>query len=176
MRSLRVPETNDYGLVLPPQADDEAIIEYLKPANIHSLGVNRHHLYWPRGYYLRTSELAFRFREHRFNSVWMTIGSHHQYHELFDAVPVPPDDVMQAFLDEAAILDELGVCMHAVQMMDKGIYEGRVRKIDKVQQHRRERLATIEAVFDLEDEFRVIPVEFAQAMLHGAEVFLDRAA
>lgn len=176
MRKPRVPEANDYGLVLPPQADDEAIIEYLKPADIHSLGVNRHHLYWPRGFYLRAGDLAFAFREHRFNSVWMTVANHRQYHEEFDGVPVPPNDVMRAFLDEAAILDELGVCMHAVQMMDENIYRGRVRKLDKVMEHRQERLATIEAVFTLEPEFRVVPAEFAQAVLHGAEVFLDKAA
>ncbi len=176
MRKLRVPEANDYGLVLPPPPDGVEVIEYLKPANIHSLGVNRHHLYWPRNFYLDTSDLAFRFREHRFNSVWMTIGKHQQYHKEYDGVPVPPDDVMRAFLDEAAVLDELGVCMHAVQMMDVNIYRGRVRKMDKVMEHRQERLATIEAVFELETEFRVVPAEFAQAVLHGAEVFLDRAA
>ena len=139
MQMLSTPETNSFGLVLPPSEEE---LEYLRlfqrPKNRPD-SVDRHHLYWPRNLY-NTSKLSNRFREHRFNSIWILMTDHRILHKEYDGVPVPPRDVMTTFLDEAELLDELGVCVRAVEMIDSALYEGRVTHLNEVEENRQSKI------------------------------------
>jgi hypothetical protein len=130
----RVPETNKFGLVLPPTP--HSLSKPLKPerrSNSYGDGSDRHHLYWPKKLY-SNGLLTTEFREHRFNSVWLLRSDHNVIHNNFDGVPFPPTEIMEAFLEEAAVLEELDVCVRAVEMLDLATYEGRVRHKKKLKQ------------------------------------------
>lgn len=168
MKKRRAPETNSFGLVLPPDPEKLKYLELAKPNNPGEQSINRHHLYWPAKRYNRSSPLAKEFRDHPFNSVWLLTSDHMALHNEFNGVPVPPKDVMEAYLEEAVLLEELGVCIRAVEMIDAAIYEGRVSRPDVIEDHRQQRMETI-----CEDVIKAGRLEIIQGGI--AELTLSRA-
>ena len=117
---------NEFGLALPParvEFDPEPIQE--TAPETRRCFVSRHHLYWPRAEYL-ADPLKHEFREHRFNSIWLDDRQHRAIHIGYLGTRSPKPEIMHAFLDEAKILDDLGVCVRAIEMINEAIYEGRV--------------------------------------------------
>jgi hypothetical protein len=161
MRLQHVPETNSFGLVLPPSPEDLEYLQLFQRPKHKPDTVDRHNLYWPRSLYV-SSALAQQFREHRFNSIWTLRRDHNSIHSKFDGVPIPPQEVMSAYLDEAELLDELGVCVRAVEMMDIAIYEGRVRLPKAIKENRQQKIETIQSTIELVDYFEVIPAHLAR--------------
>lgn len=160
----RSPETNRFGLVLPPSSEYLGYLSLAKPKNRPDT-VDRHHLYWPRTHYLN-SAIGRDFREHRFNSVWMLRTDHNNLHHDFDGVPLPPSDVMATYLDEALLLDELGVCVRAVEMIDTAIYEGRVKRQPKTEEHRQHKLEAIRLSIEKVNRLEVLPDYIAQLAIY----------
>lgn len=122
--------------------------------------MDRHHLYWPRTLYI-PSKLAKEFREHRFNSIWLLRSDHDSIHHRFDGVPIPSEDVMSTYLDEARLLDKLGVCVAALEMIDTAIYEGRVRYHRSVEENRESKLRTIDHHMKLVNGFEILPSQIS---------------
>src|SRR5579884_1808401 len=168
MRHERVPETNSFGLVLPPSSDNISYLLPNSPKPKKQEFVDRHHLYWPRSVYLSDSKLAFKFREHRFNSVWILRTEHDAYHAIYDSVPIPPREVMQTFLEEAKLLEELNVCVQAIEMIDSAIYQGLVVNHSRVEEKRCWRLERAQATLERAARLEVIPLEVAQLAVERA--------
>jgi hypothetical protein len=167
----RVPETNSFGLALPPSPED---LEYLrffqrlwkKPDNIE-----QHHLYWPWSLY-EVSSLARSFREHHFNSIFITANDHrglNSFHEEFDGVPVPSDDVMVTYFDEVKVLDELAAAVEAVELADASRREGRIIRMSTqmFKERQQERLSIVHSIVDRinRTEFEVTPVKLSQFVI-----------
>ncbi len=173
MRFERHPETNGFGLVLPPEPEG---LEYLsfrgprkrQPRPDH---LSRHHLYWPEKLY-RRNELSLMFREHRFSSVWLLRSDHDVIHRKYDGVPVPPKDVMETYLHEAALLDELEVVIRAVEMIDEAIYEGRVKRPVRAQGRREQNLELIHEKFAEARKVELISQQAANLLLPRAQVLI----
>lgn len=86
------------------------------------------------------------------------LGSDHaDVHHAYDGVPVPSRDVMRVFLAEAALLSALHVSVTAVEMIDDALYEGRVVRIDRAQEQRRQRLEVIHSTLSHVSGIQVIP-------------------
>src|SRR5690606_24480240 len=103
-------------------------------------------------------------REHRFNSIWLPRFQHERLHRRYDPLVreypdyfIPNKDVMVAFLDEAELLEDLGVNIRAVDMMDEAIYEGRVKKIDQTLENRDARIQKVSEYMKRMHEVTVIP-------------------
>lgn len=161
MRIKRVPETNPFGLVLPPSHEDLKYLKLFKKPKQKPDGVDRHHLYWPGKVY-ESSKLAKQFREHRFNHIWILRSDHDRLHWRYDGVPIPPRDVMLTFLDEARLLDSLDVHAGAITMMDLQLYMGRVKKLEAFNERRLGRISTITETIKQVDRFEVVPRQVAQ--------------
>ena len=117
MRLTHQPETTSYGLALPP---DETMLAHLAEKYKKSTFTqfsDRHHLYWPKSIYPEGT-IAKKFREHRFNIVWLLRSDHNNIHRHYDGVPPPSPEIMHSFLNEAHVLDELEVCVKAIEMID----------------------------------------------------------
>jgi len=159
------PETNSFGLVLPPSPEELDYLSYNKPKNTPD-SVERHHLYWPRVNYA-SSSLAQRFREHRFNSIWILHSDHTNYHSRFDGVPIPAKDVIKAYLEEAIMLDELDLCVTAIEMVNAAIYEGKVSRHGHAENTKKRKIEHIEQVYD-RLQLEVITNEVAQFTIERA--------
>lgn len=170
----RVPETNSFGLVLPPTSDELEYLSLQAPNNRHN-GVDRHHLYWPRSLYL-TSPLAKKFREHEFNSIWLMRHDHDNIHRHYDGVPFPPRTVMKAFLEEAELLEGLGISMRAVEMIDTAIYEGRLRNEAMGHANRSYHLEVIQQSLDRAARLEVVPQIVASMAVTKALNFAETQA
>jgi len=167
-RLERVPETNSLGLVVPPSPEELAYFA-VKPQNAATDGIDRHHLYWPRALY-KPNSLAYKFREHRFNSIWLLRSDHDGIHANYDGVPFPPRAVMHAFLGEAALLDNLNVNLSAVAMIDDAIYEGRVRLPKRVQQSRLQKLEAIHTSLEQIPNLQIIQGTNARVAVERAQI------
>ena len=157
----RTPETTEYGLVLQPSPEE---LEYLRLFQVPKKRpdmVERHHLYWPRSLYFE-SKLATDFREHYFNSMWILHEDHTSIHKKYDGVPIPPEDVMDAFLDEAELLVELGICVRGVEMIDKAIYEDRISHLSIAEENRQQKIEIINTTIELVDHFEAMPAHLAR--------------
>jgi hypothetical protein len=122
-------------------------------------------LYWPETLY-ESTELSKHFRSHKFNTIWLLLSDHFEIHENKDGVPIPPEDVMLAYLDEAKILDELGVCVRAVEMINSAIYEGRVRRPSSTNEDRHQHFETIHANVRQIRSFEVMPVQHVDLVIN----------
>lgn len=155
---LKIPTRNRYGLIIPPEATKIKDTPDRAPQQRRSF-IDRHHLYFPKYVFREEGPLAYEFREHRFNKIWLPRVQHNRLHrryqpaiDLNPSVFVPSSEVMATFLDEAHLLDDLQVCVTAVTMIDQALYEGRVKQFSKTQEHRTERIQRIhEVVSKLED-------------------------
>lgn len=174
MRMERVPETSSLGLVVPPSSDEVSYLSH-NSADRHSLGVDRHHLYWPKIMYC-ASPLTREFRDNRFNVVWIHRHDHNELHSRYDGVPFPDRYVMEAFLEEAKILEALDVSVRAVEMINEAIYEGRVRKLAAGEAHREHHLEAIQKNIELAEQAEVVPLNLARFSIQKALLTLEEVA
>lgn len=175
MDGVRVPETNSFGLVLPPSAQDLEYLRLFKPHNRHKPDfVERHHLYWPRLYY-RSSELASKFRDHRFNSIWINMQDHDNLHKEYDGVPFPKEEIMYAFLNEAEILDRLGIQVKSVEMIDTAIYEGVVKDHQKIIEYRESQLENLYNTFNRALRISIVSKSLSELVIAEATEIIDMA-
>lgn len=179
-----MPDRNRYGLVIPPTAATSP--RRLLPAKEAGLDFpTKHHLYWPKSVFVAAGSLACEFRIHPFNIVTLPRFQHTEYHARYnEAVEhqfpgelVPEDDVMATFLDEAKLLERLGVSMRAIDMIDEAIYEGRVRQFAKTYENRQAHLDFIASGIGKAVELEFIRPERYQHMIQtAAEFIVARAA
>jgi len=192
MRIKYAPETNNLGLVLPPDRNELRYLrrepprrssrksiesketEETKVTNESKRSkkldfVERHHLYWPESLY-ETSDLANEFREHRFNSIWLLSSDHYNLHRQYQGVPIPPDDVMETFLQEAYLLDDLNISIKVVRSIEKAVQEDRVN-LDSTYEVWGERLDNI-SYLSQRAKFEVMPKEVARLVLGRAAPYI----
>jgi len=165
MRLERIPKTNDFGLVLPPDALRYSIT---KPAK--GDGISRHHLYWPECNYKADNGLAVRFREHKFNSIWLLRSDHDKIHENYDGVPVPHPYVMEAYLEEANLLETLNVTVTDVGRLDQAIEQRVINKWERAWAQRQQKIETINRTLEQLKEPQIVPTEIAQLALSQAVI------
>ncbi len=178
--ALRAPARNRHGLVIPP--DPANITPSRLALQPRRCFIDRHHLYYPRFAFREAGALAFEFREHRFNQVWLPRFQHdklhRRYNHLIEKQPdyfVPQGDVMATFLDEAYLLDELDVCVKAIDMIDEALYEGRVKHMNSALEHREQRLHIVEEVITQVPHFEVVTQYIARTALQNAARLLEAA-
>jgi hypothetical protein len=170
MKKERIPELNEYGLVLSPTKQE---LIALRPQRTRPLPeidkTNRHHLYWPATRYAGSrSSLVNSFREHRFNSVWILMSDHDNYHATYDGVPVPHRAVMHEFMREADLLTQLGVSVNAIENINKGLEIG--KRINNARTERRKEERLFEVIEGIEEVERInfIPEVFAKKAIERA--------
>lgn len=178
---MKAPDKNKNGLVVPPEP--VRIDERLAERYGERSKPDRHHLYFPRIEFQERGKLAHDFREHRFNSIWLPRFQHERLHKRYDrlirAHPgylVPSDEVMVTFLDEAHLLDELQVCVRAIEMMNDALYEGTVVKIDRTLENRQMRVESINDVVRRTANFEVITPQISRIAIEGAQRVMLSAA
>lgn len=159
---MKAPDKNKNGLVIPPTPIE------LSPEQANQKGrksfPDRHHVYFPRVAFLKSGNLAYRFREHQFNSIFLPRFQHERLHRRYDPLVrdypdffIPNEDVMATFLDEAELLEDLGVNVRAVDMINDAIYEDRVRRLDRTLENREERLEKVSQQMSRLCELTVVP-------------------
>jgi hypothetical protein len=180
IEGMHAPDRNRHGIVIPPhpaKITPAKLAFYSKKAF-----TDRHHLYFPRVSFREHSKLAFEFREHHTNSVWLPRFQHDKLHLRYDPLVrkypdylVPPEDVMATFMDEVGLLDELGVCMSAVNMIDEAIYEGRVKHIDEALENRESRIGRAAEIVQETQRFEIVAPWIARPAIESAAVMLNAA-
>lgn len=109
----RLVRVNSLGLAIPPQRLDCLGEECPVAEKLGHCFVDGHHLYFRRTKF-SNSELRSNFRKHPFNQIRLSRCQHSSawpgaIHSKFDETPIPRDDIMQRFLEEAELLQQLGV-------------------------------------------------------------------
>ncbi len=104
-------EIDKNGLALPPTSTDclgEDCSITNKGGQCYS---DRHHLYFYKSRYIAKGHqsLSYQLRQDPFNIIWIARCRHDQLHNTQDGPYIPGDDVMERFLDESALLRDLGV-------------------------------------------------------------------
>jgi len=173
MKIKHQPETNSLGLVIPPSPEKISFLSPNKPSKVPDR-INRHHLYWPKNYY-HQDKIAASFREHRFNSVWLLKSVHQDIHDKYDGVPYPSKEVIEVYLQEAMILDELGVCIKAIEMINEAIYEGQVKHERSTNEHKSQRLTLVNQNIARANHFETLPREIVSLTISRALSLLDAA-
>ncbi len=107
---------NDNGLASPPpKLDCLPEPEHHRLMSDRNCFVDEHHLYFPRiKFDGHQDELVREFARHPFNRVSMPRCQHIGMHQRYNGAAIPPREVMASFLDEAAILTQLGVTVKAL--------------------------------------------------------------
>lgn len=153
--------------------------EQLRASQLRRSFIDRHHLYFPKYVFRENGALATEFREHRFNSVWLPRVQHERLHRRYQkaveqnpSIFVPDDDVMIAFLDEAKLLDDLEVCVSAIAMMDRAIYEEKVKFPQRLADHRNAKIEHIQEVSAKASSLEIIHQQIARSILESAQVYL----
>lgn len=175
MRLEHQPETNCFGLVLPPTKETLKAISRNNSRKPKRQFIDRHHLYWPRCIY-QDNETTKEFREHRFNSVWMLREDHTNIHFAFDGVTPPPLDVMKTYLIEAAILDNLDVCIKAIEMIDAALYSGKIKKVKTTESIREGKINAITNNLEKAAKIEIIPKNICQSSINKAAQYALFAA
>ncbi|MEI9913797.1 MAG: hypothetical protein WDN66_02220 [Candidatus Saccharibacteria bacterium] len=160
MKLTRVPETNSFGLVLPPTTEDLEYLRLFQKPKDRPDTVDRHHLYWPKKLY-HSTKLSQEFSEHSFNSIWILISDHRAIHHQFDGVPMPKREVMATFLEEANLLEGLGISMRAIDMIDTALYEDRVVDHQATEENRQRNVEIINNTVMRVPKFEAIPAQLA---------------
>lgn len=105
--AVRYARTHENGLVVAPPKLDCLGLDCYETMHGEGCYVSHHHLYFPREDY--ANELEQEFRSSSFNIVALPRCIHSLYHRQVDRVAKPSTEIMEAFLQQAATLDELGV-------------------------------------------------------------------
>lgn len=84
--------------------------------------VSKHHLYFPEEAY--QSELEREFRNNPFNIVSLPRCIHDIYHGQIDEAVPPPDEIMERFLAQTAILSDIGIITDDLLMQEKRLSAG----------------------------------------------------
>lgn len=109
------PRDKNTGLVVPPRLLDcigETCPVALRQGHCFK---DDHHLYWPYGLFMKDNAPLLReFRQDRHNIKSMARCRHNSAfrrseHRKYDGALIPPEDIITTFLDESAILADLGV-------------------------------------------------------------------
>ncbi len=177
IEGIHAPDRNRHGIVIPPTP---AKVTPTKLAFYQKKAISdRHHLYFPKVSFRDNGSLASEFREHHTNSVWLPRFQHDRLHKRYDPLVrrfpdalMPARDVMVTFLDEVKLLDELGVCVSAIQMIDEAIYEGRVIHVNQALENRESRLGRVGEIVEHSQRFEIVTPWIAQPALLSAGVVL----
>lgn len=171
--ALRAPARNRHGLVIPP--DPATITPERRQKYTKACFISRHHLYYPDKTFRSAGSLATEFMGHKFNHVWLPRFQHNKWHRRYDpfilknrTYLIPDDDVMETFLDEAHLLDELNVCVRAIDMIDEALYEGRVTHRNSTVHKRESKLTTVEEVVNKASRFEIVTPFIARTVLQDA--------
>lgn len=125
MKQTYAPRT-ELGLAIPPTPMTAEEVDKITAPEDRRCLVSRHHLYWPREVFGAT-KLSKRFREHRFNSVWLPDPQHVEVHKHFLGAEVPDVKLMKKFMREAMILDQMDVSVQAVDVISEAVRGNRIR-------------------------------------------------
>lgn len=107
-----VQVTNDLGLALPPPFTDcVPDDEHERYIGEQDCFLDDHHMHFTRVMYDTHPDARVRqFGQHEFNRILMPRCRHVQWHEWVpNGIPIPRIEVIDAFLDEAQVLKELGI-------------------------------------------------------------------
>lgn len=109
----RLVRVNQLGLVIPPQRLDCVGPRCPVARKIGHCFVDEHHLYFPYAKFVG-NELTEDFRNHAFNRVRLPRCQHNSaslnaIHRRYTGARIPPVAVMERFLEEADLLQLLGV-------------------------------------------------------------------
>jgi hypothetical protein len=166
MKIERVPESNKFGLVLPPT---EYLLAPLRTESPNDKDwPDLHHLYWPRKLYGKKKSLAKEFGDHSYNKVWLLRSDHDNYHAEYDGVPIPARDVMEVFLEEARTLELLRVSVRAVEMINEAIYEGRVKAAERTGGNKKAHLTRIYETVENFSNLELVPQNIAHLAVSRA--------
>ncbi|HUA13140.1 MAG TPA: hypothetical protein VL989_01425 [Candidatus Sulfotelmatobacter sp.] len=160
----RIP-TDENGLVVPPSYPEFEYVEYIRPDPIPE-GVMEHHMYWPERNYAG-SYLAHHFRRHSYNTVWLQKKEERRLHRVAE-VPVPSDDAMHRFFQEAIVLDGLRNTFNAIGDIDDALTSDIVRKSQDTRDRRTRRLSTLADIIEETARLEVIPREIRRAHIGPA--------
>jgi len=155
----------ELGLAIPPEELSTEEVDKIKAPESRRFLVSRHHLYWPREDYL-PDPLKKKFRDHKFNSVWLPDPQHIDIHGHFVGASAPPVDIMLAFLDEANLLLSLGVSVQAIEMIDEALYEDQVLQIHKTEENRERHLRLLGNT--VATRFEIVPSATVQVLVSRA--------
>lgn len=117
----------EQGLVVPPQQLECQPSQCEVVAKFDRCFIDRHHLYWPHRKF-SSSPLAAAFRAQRFNSINLHRCQHNDLHRRFDESAMPSSDLMASFLDEAELLERLGVVLGALESIELALVTSNKRK------------------------------------------------
>jgi len=172
---LKLPDRNRYGLIIPPQVSPNET-EKLRASHLRRSFIDRHHLYFPKFAFKEAGSLATEFREHRFNAIWLPRRQHDRLHRRYSRaiytypeILIPAEEVMATFLDEAHMLDELNVCVRAVEMIDAAMYEGKVKRLKQASEHRTQRMERIQYLLTQTCGFEIISERIIDKATEGLE-------
>lgn len=138
MKQYFAPRVTSVGLVLPPPREDCERETCQTTAQHGRCFISRHHLYWPASKFAADS-LSQRFRQHPFNSVSLPRCQHDRYHQRFAQAYMPPEDVMEAFLDEAKLLERMGVVLGQLESIEAAVMSNELRTMVHVTNNHLER-------------------------------------
>jgi hypothetical protein len=180
-KGMKAPAKNKNGLIIPPTPIS------LTSENADKKGYksipDRHHVYFPRISFSEAGELAFRFREHRFNSTWLPRFQHEKIHRRYNPLVrehpsyfLPEEEVMVVFLEEAKILEDLDVSVRAVDMINDAIYDGRVRQTNKSLESLENRLDIIGEKLKQTQQIEVVPRFIKKPFIELGRTCLAQAA
>ena len=100
---------NEVGLTIPPSNRD-CVGESCRVAEQNgSCWVSKHHMYFPEVKFAKHSELAYELRKDPNAIVNLARCRHELYHQEFQEAVVPRDYVIERFLTESAICQQIGL-------------------------------------------------------------------
>ncbi len=176
----RIPDTNRYGLVIPPERI-ELEGRGLTAWERGRLGLSDHHLYYPRKVFKAAGDLAYDFRNDPFNQIALPQFQHDRLHRRYDpfieSYPtylIPKDEeVMATFIDEAKLLRSLSVCVRNVTMIDEGIYEDIEEPSLQQQEERARKFEELERTYARAQKIEIVWPSVAQRAMSGATQLLQ---
>lgn len=129
--ALRYARTDALGLVVAPPKLDCMGADCPVAERRGYCYTDEHHLYFSPEVFARHA-LTQAFRANRFNKIRIPRCRHDQYHNQIDRVHVPELEVVEAFLDEAAVLAQLGVVTETVLRIERQLTSDDVQDVSRV--------------------------------------------
>jgi hypothetical protein len=130
---LNYVRTDGLGLVIHPSnlgCVGKGLCKYLETENgCFSSG---HHLYFEEDKFKNHSTLAWEFREDPNNKLVMARCQEDRIHDRFDGARVPTAFIMDLFLQESAIFQDLGILSNRVLSKDRNL-EKQVKLAEKIE-------------------------------------------
>lgn len=180
--NLRPNPTDSLGLVKIPRARDCIGEECPIAARRGHCFTDWHHLYYPFGKFVTNGLLVKAFHDDRHNTVAMARCRHNSVlktaqHTRYDFSLIPPLDVMVTFLDESAVLRDLGVTVKNMARIVKTLTAEDMRtKTNKPEQSMHWLLYFQDVFQDLRikmEQFEVVPGAVVENVLYLQQANID---